>query len=80
MDLLYEETFEIFRAPGDERMHTFLLLFYREFRRRGEKESEREREREEEVGTSNRDEIYSFPPWQDLISFAVGLALDLAGL
>lgn len=71
MDLLYEETFEIFRAPGDERMHTFLLLFYREFRRRGERER---------VGTSNRDEIYSFHPWQDLISFAVGLALDLAGL
>ena len=46
----------------------------------GERERESEREREEEVGTSNRDEIYSFPPWQDLISFAVGLALDLAGL
>lgn len=75
MDLLYEETFEIFRAPGDERMHTFLLLFYREFRRRGEREREKER-----VGTNNRDEIYSFHPWQDLISFAVGLALDLAGL
>ena len=47
----------------------------------GERKRVREREREEEeVGTSNRDEIYSFPPWQDLISFAVGLALDLAGL
>lgn len=28
MDLLYEQTFEIFRAPRDGRMHIFLFFFF----------------------------------------------------